>query len=206
MTSNLTPQKKRHSKAIGLLLGTGELYEFCDRYHPLGKICRSRGETEKTVDYHQAALEIASSFNWHDHLFWNHFYLAQLSFGKNWFDDAHAHTKCPKSHAINNLYYLDRAMELQADVWYEQRTLKEAKPEALCTADIYERFEAAEDTERCRALLWNIEKMASREIGKLPNMVPFPTLANSPFSARGTVHRLASLFRYTRPRTIRSTD
>ena len=49
-------------------------------------------------------------------------------------------------------------MELQANIWYKQHRLEEARSEALRVADIYERFGDAEDAEDCRRLLQNIQK------------------------------------------------
>jgi tetratricopeptide (TPR) repeat protein len=89
------------------------------------------------------ALGIASSFNWHDHLFWAHYALAELFLDEGRFDDAHAHVERAKSHAVNNAYYLGRAMELQARVWYKQHRLEEARSEALRAADVYEKLGAA---------------------------------------------------------------
>ena len=47
--------------------------------------------------------------------------LAELLFGQNKFDDAHTHIERAKLHAINNIYGLGYAMELQARLWYEER-------------------------------------------------------------------------------------
>jgi tetratricopeptide (TPR) repeat protein len=77
-------------------------------------IYHSKGEREKAIYHFEAALGIASSFNWHDQLFWIHYSLAELFLDEGRFDDAHAHVERAKSHAVDNAYYLGRAMELQA--------------------------------------------------------------------------------------------
>jgi len=42
-------------------------------------------------------------------------------------------------------------------LWYEQNRLEEARSEALCAVDMFEKLGAAGDLERCRALLRRIE-------------------------------------------------
>jgi tetratricopeptide (TPR) repeat protein len=87
-------------QVIDRFLGKGEQFEVCECYRLLSEICRSKGETEKAIDHLKAALEIASSFNWHFQLLWIHYSLADLSFDKGRFDDAHAHIELAKSHAV----------------------------------------------------------------------------------------------------------
>ena len=148
------------SKAISLL-DKGDQFHLCDCYLLLGNIYCSRGETEKAIDHYEAALRIASAFNWHDSVFWIHHSLADLLFEENRFGDAHIHAEHAKSQAINNPYTLGRGTELQAKFWYRQGMLEEAKSEVLRAIDIYEKI--AMDVEDCRALLRAIEQEASRE-------------------------------------------
>jgi len=136
----------------------GEQFALCECYRLLGKICRSKGETEKALNHFEKALGIASSFNWKDLLFWIPYDLVGLFLDNDRFDDAQAALERAKSHAINNTYFLGRAMELQAQVWFRQCRFEEAKSEALRAADIYERLGAAKDVEDCRALLREIEE------------------------------------------------
>ena len=166
----------------------GNQFPVCDCYRILGNICRSKGETEKAVNHFETALGIASTFNWHDHLFWINCSLAELFFSEKRIDDAHAHVERAKSHAINFPYYLGRATELQAGFWLEEGKLEEAKSEALGAIDVFERLGAAKDVERCRKILRYIEKRTEKPVtsGELLETVPLPTSVNSPFSARGT--------------------
>ena len=47
----------------------GKQLPVCERYRLLGKICHSRGETEKAINHFETALGIASTLNWHFRLF-----------------------------------------------------------------------------------------------------------------------------------------
>ena len=85
------------SCAINLLPEKGEQFEVYDCHHVLGQIYCSKGGTEKAVDHLDAALGIASSFNWHDQLFWIHYSLAVLFSGEGRLDDAHTHVERAKS-------------------------------------------------------------------------------------------------------------
>jgi len=145
------------SRSINLLPDKGERFSVCESHHLLGNIYRSKGEREKAISHFEVALGIASSFNWHGQLFWIHHSLAQLFLGEDRFDDAHTHIEQAKSHTANNTYYLGRAMELQARVWYKQRRLEEARSEALRAADVYEKLGAAQDLKSCRRLLRRTE-------------------------------------------------
>jgi len=62
------------------------------------------------------------------------------------------------SHATNNAYYLGRATELQATFLYQQDRFEEARSDALCAADIYEKVGAAKDVGDCRELLRMIDE------------------------------------------------
>ena len=156
----LDAAEKAISKAIGLLLDEGNQFEVCECHRLLGNIYRSRGEAQMAINHFEAALEIASCFNWHTHLFWTHYSLAELFFSEDRFDDTHAHIELAKPHAINDPYNLGRAMGLRASLLYKQRMVKDAKSEALRAIDLFEKIGATKDAEDCRVLL--------REIGKVP--------------------------------------
>ena len=164
-------------------------------------------QTRKAINHFEAALSIASSYDWHDHLFWTHCSLARLFFDRSKSDEAHAYVERAKSYVVNDRY-MGRAMAFQARFWHEQRILK-AKSEALRATDIYERTGFTRDTERCRTLLRDIEEAASHESdfnGGLLETVLLSALVNSSFSARGTQHHLTSLFRRIRPRATGPTS
>ena len=176
------------SKAIRLP-GKGDQFPVCECYRILGNVCHSRGEAEKAMNHFEAALRIASAFDWHHNLFWNHYCLAELFFDENRFDDAHAHVEQAKSYATNVLYRLGRAVELQARLWYKQRVFGDAKSEVLRAIDAYEKVGATKKVERCRALLRDIEEAVSRESdfnGETLETALLPTHINFPFSAQGT--------------------
>jgi len=136
----------------------GDQFTLCDCYRLLGKICRSKGETEKAINHFEKALGIASSSSWNDLLFWIHHNLVELFVDEDRFDDAQAAIERAKSHAIDNTYFLGRAMHLQAEVWYRQGRFEEAKSETLRAADVHEKLGAARDLEFCRDLLQDIEE------------------------------------------------
>ena len=146
--------------AIDLLSERDEQFSVCQCHRVLGDVYCSKGEAKKAVNHFEVALGIASSFNWHDELFWIHHSLAELFSDQGMFNDAHAHIERAKSHAVDNTYYLGRAMHLQANVWYQQDRLEQAKSEGLRAAGVFEKLGAAQDLMRCRELLqWIDEEM-----------------------------------------------
>ena len=145
------------SQAINLLSGEDNQFEVCQCYRVLGSISCSKGNMEKAISHYEAALGIASSFNWHPQQFWIHRSLADIFFAQGRVDDAYTQIKHAKSHAINNTYLLGCAMELQARFLYHQHRLEEAKSEVLCAINMFEKLGAAKDTEDCKGLLHEIE-------------------------------------------------
>ena len=144
--------------AIDLLPEKGQEILVCQSHRILGNVYRLKGEIEKAIHHLEVALGIASSFNWHNSLFWVHYDLARLFLNQGRFDDANAQLERAKPHTINSVYNLGYATELQARVWYRQRRLEEAKSEVLRATDIYEKLGAATKMEGCRELLRDIEK------------------------------------------------
>ena len=144
------------SRAIDLLPEKGKQFRVCQSHRVLGEIYRSKGDIGKAIHHFEMALEIASSFNWHDQLFWVHYSLAGLSFLEGRFDDASVHLEHARSHAVNRSYNLGRAMHMQALVWHGQHKLEEARSEALRAAGIFEKLGDVEGLERCRGVLRQI--------------------------------------------------
>jgi len=179
----LDAAEKAASRAIDLS-EKGNQSLACDLHGVLGEIHRSKGEREKAIHHFETALGLASSLNQHDAQFWTNHALAELFFDEGRFDDASAHVQRAKSHAVNDAYLLGRAMELQAEFWYQQRRLDEAKAEVLHAADVYEKVGAAKDVEDCRKLLRDIEAIMNG--GEPPRIVPLPTRTDFLFSAPGT--------------------
>ena len=155
--NQLDAAQEAASRAIALLAEKGEKFLLCESHHALGNIYRSKGDTEKAIDHFEVARGIATSFDWRDRLSLVHCDLARLFQDDCGFDDAQAHIECAKSYAVNHTYYLGRATRLQAGLWYKQRRLEEARSEALCAVDVFERLGAAKDLRKCRALLRLIE-------------------------------------------------
>lgn len=145
------------SRAINLLSDKNEQFMVCECHRILGNIYHSKGRAKKAIGHFEAALGIASPFNWHSQLFWTHYALAQLFFARQRFNDAHAHIERAKLHVVNNTQRLGRAMELEARFWYKQRRFQEAKSAALRGADVFEKLGDTVQLEACRATLRNIE-------------------------------------------------
>ena len=146
------------SRAIGLISGVDNQSLVCGSHRIIGDIYRSKGYREKAIHHYEAALGIASSFNWHDPLFWLHYDLGWLFLHEGRSRDAQTHLKCAKSYTANSPYNQGHAMELQAWVWYRQHRLEEARSETLRAADVFEKLGAAKDVEDCKDLLVCIKR------------------------------------------------
>ena len=145
------------SRALQLSLDRGREYWVSLSHRLLGAIYRYEGEREKSIHHCEAALEIASSFDWHDELFWIHHALAWLFIQVREFDNSQAHVEQAKTHAVNNAFHLGCAMEQQAWVWYRQGRFKEAKAEILCALETFEKLGSTSYLGECTDLLWKIE-------------------------------------------------
>ena len=145
-------------RAIDLLPEKGQQFRVCQAHRALGDIYCNKGEAEKAIHHFEVAIEIATPFNWDDHLYWAHYGLARVFRGQGRFDDAQPHIERAKSHTVKASYNLGSAMRLQALVWYEQDRLEEARCEALRAADIFEKLGAAKGVNDCREFVRWIEK------------------------------------------------
>ena len=159
----LDAAKSAASRAITLLPQRGQEYQLCQSHRVLGNVYRSKGKKGKAIHFFEAAIGIASPFNWHHQLFWIHHSLALLHFDEDDFDNAHVHIKRAKSHAVHSPYNLGRAMEVQAQIWYRQRRFDDATQEALRARKIYERLGATTDVGSCRAFLKHVGKAVRRQ-------------------------------------------
>ena len=180
--------KDAASRAVDLVQEKGEEHLLCQLHDILGCIWQSKGETEKAVHHFKTALDISTPFNWHGTQFWVHYALASLFRGECKFDDANAHVEQAKSHAVDNPYHLGRAIETQAQVWYRQGRLEDAKSETLRAIEVYEKVGATKDGEDCRDLLRKIEQAMEGHLtsvdsgsdGEFLGMIPCPASANTP--------------------------
>jgi len=146
------------SRAIRILPEKGEEHRVCKSHRTLGEIYGSKGEIEKAIHHYELAIGIASSFDWHDDLFWAHYKLAGLFRDEGRLDNAQVHVEHAKLHAANSAYHLGHATDEQSVIWYKRHRLEEAKSEALHAANIYEKLGAAKDVERCREFLRDVEE------------------------------------------------
>jgi tetratricopeptide (TPR) repeat protein len=152
--------EKAASRAIDLVPEEGQEYLVCDLHKALGMINRSKGEKEKALHHFETSLRIASLFNWHYILFWIHYSLAELFGDVRELDDESAHIERAKAHAVDGSmqYELGRATEMQAEAWYRQLRLEDAKSEALDAIQIYEKLEYVKGVKICRHLLRKVER------------------------------------------------
>ena len=150
------------SHALKIFLDQQREYWVCGSHRLLGLIYQSKGRRERAIEHFEAAIGIASPFDWHDQLFWNHFNLAALFRDENEFDDAQSHIERAKSHAIYDTYRLGRAMDRQAAIWHRQGRLEEAKTETLCALETFEKLGATEDLRWPRSRLQAIERAMER--------------------------------------------
>ena len=182
----LDAAEKAASQSIDLV-PDNEQFPVCEGHRVLGSICHSKGETEAAINHFEAALRIASSFNWHTQQFSVLRSLAKLCCDQDRFDEARAYVERAKSHAANEPYYLGQAMKTQARIWYKQGRLEEAKSEVLHAADVYGKLGAVGEVEGCREFLRLIERGMTKPVtsGEL-EIVLLPMPINSPPSARGS--------------------
>ena len=175
------------SRAIDLFREKGKEYRVCACHCLLGRIYHSKGETKKAVHHLGVSLGIATAFNWLNLLFSTRFAMAQLSFDHGRLDDAHAHVEQAKLHATNanDTYALASATRLQAWLWHRQHRFGEAKSEAWRAMEMFEKLGAADDAERVRRLLQQIDLDAceSDDDGELLTTIPlFGVFIDSSFS------------------------
>jgi tetratricopeptide (TPR) repeat protein len=173
------------SHGINLAPEKGQEIFVCRLHRVLGKIFLSKGEKSKATQHFETAIEIGSSFNWHEVLLWTHFDLADMFVKERELDDANFHTEQAKPHAVNDAYKLGHLASMQAVIWYGQRRFEEAKSEFLHALEIYEKLGAARDVGVCRESLKTVDqKMRNRSTsfpGKLLDAIPHPTSVNLHF-------------------------
>jgi hypothetical protein len=151
-------------RAIDLLPEKGEQFLVCESHLLLGTIYGSKGETGKASHHYEVALEIATSFDWHDQLFQIHFLLATLFLGEGRLDDAHAHVEHAMPYTVNNTFNLGSAMMVRAQLLYKQHRLEEARSEILRAADVYEKLGASQGKKACKWLLQEIQKKLNNPV------------------------------------------
>jgi tetratricopeptide (TPR) repeat protein len=151
------------SHAIDLVTEQGQELLVCQLHRILGNIYRSKREKMKAVFHLKTAIKIATPFGWHDVLFWNNFDLASFFHDEGEFDEANVHIGQAKF-AVNDAYKQGRAMELQAQVWYLQLRLEEARSEASHALEIHERLGTTRGAGACKDLLKKIEQAFAKPV------------------------------------------
>ena len=152
--------KHAASRAIDLIVEEDQEYLACSHHRVLGRIFGSKGERREAIHHFETALRIASSFNWCEALFWTHHDAAELFDNQGELEDANSHIERAKSYAVDRAfqYELGRATRIQANVWYQQHRLEDAKSEALHSLEIFEKLGAAEGARYSRELLQKVER------------------------------------------------
>ena len=145
------------SRAINLFQDQHREYWVCGSHRLLGDIYRSKGERGKAIQHSEAAIGIASPFDWHHQLFWTHISLAELFRQNNEFDDAQFHIEQARPHAADNARKLGVIMVWQAETWFGQGRLEEARAEVLCALEMFEKLEATAELATSRSILRKIE-------------------------------------------------
>ena len=155
--NQLEAAEEAGSHAINLFRDQHREYWVCGSHRLLGRIYESKGKKEKAIQHLEATIGIASPFDWHGQLFWAHLALARLFCNENEFHNAQSHIEQAKSHAIDDAYNLGRAMYWQAEIWYGQGRLEEAKAEILCALETFEKLGATTLVPESRSILRKIE-------------------------------------------------
>ena len=180
--------KDAASHAINLIAEKRQEHLTSELHLILGRIHDSEGEKEEAIHHFEMALRIASPFNWHNSLFWTHYALAELYGSGGKLDDRNAHIERAKSHAIDGAlqYELGRATRMQAEVWYQQPRLEDAKLEALHSVEIFEKIGAVEGAMNSKILLQKVERAIAKQStlqSGFPEMTLHPTCTNFYFIA-----------------------
>ena len=176
------------SRAIDLIKEKNQEYLQSELHAILGIILRSKGRREEAIHHLETTLRIASSSSWHGLLFWTHYYLAGWFGDGGKLDDQNTHIEQAKSHAIDGAlqYQLGRAIRMQAEVWYRQHRLEDAKSEVLHSLEIFEKIGSAEGAVRSKDLLQKVERAMEKRPslpGGFLEITPRPASADFCFPA-----------------------
>ena len=152
-------------RGLDLVPEKGEELRVCHAHRALGDIYQLKGETKQAIHHLEIALGIASSLNRVKQMFWVNVTLAELFSDKGKFEDAQTHVEHAKSHAADDPYLLAYAMDHQARVWDRQRRFEEARSEALCSLDMFEKLGATHNAEVTRGLLQQIDARRTGQPG-----------------------------------------
>jgi tetratricopeptide (TPR) repeat protein len=116
----------------------------------LGEIHRYKRDNKKAIEHLELALGIASSHNWHSEAFSIYHQLVSLFIAEGEFGNANARLERAKLHAVDNARNLAGVVQLQALIFFHQNRLAEARSEALCAVEAFEKIGAVMDAENCQ--------------------------------------------------------
>ena len=151
--------------AFDFLTENGQDHLLWKSHCILGGVDYHRGERGKAVDHFQTALGIVHRSNWPGALFEIHYAMGLFFYRQGEIDDASAHIERAKFYAAGNAHGLGHAMEMQAEIWFLQRRLEDARSEGLRAIETYEKLGAADHASGCRSFLERVEReMGSRSI------------------------------------------
>jgi tetratricopeptide (TPR) repeat protein len=160
--NQLDAAEEAASRAIKVLPEKGQEWEVCVSHRTLGFIYCSKGEKEKAIHHFETGLKIASPFGWSDQLFWIHYGLAELFRDEDDFNNAHVHIEQAKTCTVDDRYLLGRTILLQARIYLRQNRFEDSSSEALRALEIFEGFGAQRYAEKCKDLLQDIERRATK--------------------------------------------
>ena len=175
----LDAAEKAGSRGLELVGEGGNQYQACQCHRALGDIHRSKLETEKAIQHFEAAISIASSFDWQDELFETHSSLTILFLNEDRFEDGRVQLENAVSCAANNAYNLGVSMFLRSVVLHRQKKFEEARSEVLRAIVALEKLGAVGDVERCKHVFQIIQKslddrVASGQMREFLQMVLLP--------------------------------
>ena len=151
------------SRTINLISEKGDEFLLCQSHRVLGDIYQSKKEKEKAIHHFEAALGIASRFDWKSQLFWIHYGLASLLIDLHQYNDARIHVEQAKLHTAGSQYRLGRALEIQAVVSSRQRRPEDRRLEIFGALEIFEKLGAEKDAETLRNFLRLTEEATENE-------------------------------------------
>ena len=151
-------------RIINLTPTKGYELMVCRTHSLLGRIYRSKSQRGNALHHLEKAREIASLFDWYSELFSAHYFLAELSLDEHNFNDAQIHIEHAKSYTGEDAYFLGGATKMQAKIWFGQGRLEDARSEALCAVEIFEKIGAKGDEGGSRIILRSIEQAMRKRL------------------------------------------
>ena len=127
------------SHAITLLPGNSKQIIVFRCHFTLGRVCKQKGNHQKTIEHFREALKIATCRNWPAQAFFMHTHLVAEFADEGRFGDANAHLDRAKLHAVNIGGTLAQVIGMQAYIFFRQRRFGKAKSEGLRAAKAFEK-------------------------------------------------------------------